>query len=55
AAYTQHKASRSYWMLEENNHLISTKEGTSDNCRYNINLIKQLPLNSTNTKGLAAA
>ncbi|WP_213385755.1 helix-turn-helix domain-containing protein [Bacillus subtilis] len=55
SAYTKHKASRSYWALEENNHLISTKEGTSENCRYNINLIKQLPLNSTNTKGLAAA
>lgn len=55
SAYTKQKASRSYWTLEENNHLISTKEGTAENCRYNINLIKQLPLNSTNTKGLAAA
>lgn len=55
SAYTKHKASRSYWTLEENNHLISTKESTAENCRYNINLIKQLPLNSTNTKGLAAA
>lgn len=54
-AYSKNKASRSYWMLEKNNRLISTKEGASESCRYNINLIKQLPLNSTNTKGLAAA
>lgn len=54
-AYSKKQASRSYWTLEKNNRLISTKEGTSESCRYNINLIKQLPLNSTNTKGLAAA
>lgn len=54
-AYSKNKASRSYWTLEKNNRLISTKEGASESCRYNINLIKQLPLNSTNTKGLAAA
>ncbi|MEC0252381.1 helix-turn-helix domain-containing protein [Bacillus halotolerans] len=54
-AYSKKQASRSYWTLEKNNRMISTKEGTSESCRYNINLIKQLPLNSTNTKGLAAA
>ncbi|KAA6446808.1 helix-turn-helix domain-containing protein [Bacillus atrophaeus] len=54
-AYTKNKPSRSYWQLEKNNKLISTKEGNSGNCPHNINLIKQLPLNSTNTKGLAAA
>ncbi|MGQ5112044.1 helix-turn-helix domain-containing protein [Bacillus halotolerans] len=54
-AYSKNKASRSYWTLEKNNRLISTKEGASESCWYNINLIKQLPLNSTNTKGLAAA
>ncbi|MCR6595115.1 helix-turn-helix domain-containing protein [Bacillus halotolerans] len=54
-AYSKKQASRSYWTLEKNNRLISTKEGASESCRYNINLIKQLPLNSTNTKGLAAA
>ncbi|MCY8563929.1 helix-turn-helix domain-containing protein [Bacillus sonorensis] len=47
--------SRSSWVLEQNNALVATKEGTAENCRYNVNLVKQLPLNSMRHKGLAIA
>ncbi|MFN2747569.1 helix-turn-helix domain-containing protein [Bacillus sp. z60-18] len=47
--------SRSSWVLEKNNALVATKEGTAEHCPYNINLVKQLPLNSMENKGLAIA
>ena len=31
------------------------KEGASGNCLYNVNLVKQLPLNSMENRGLAIA
>ncbi|MEC3605500.1 helix-turn-helix domain-containing protein [Bacillus glycinifermentans] len=47
--------SRSSWLLEKNNALVATKEGGSEDCPYNVNLVKQLPLNSMRHKGLAIA
>lgn len=47
--------SRSSWVLEKNNALVATKEGAAGKCLYNINLVKQLPLNSMENKGLAIA
>nr|MDH3153515.1 helix-turn-helix domain-containing protein [Bacillus licheniformis] len=47
--------SRSSWVLEKNNGLVATKEGASGNCLYNVNLVKQLPLNSMENRGLAIA
>ena len=47
--------SRSSWVLEKNNDLVATKEGASGNCLYNVNLVKQLPLNSMENRGLAIA
>ncbi|MGE6628807.1 helix-turn-helix domain-containing protein [Bacillus sp. NPDC077027] len=47
--------SHSSWALEENNPLVATKEGKSASCQYNLNLIKQLPMNSVQKKGIAVA
>lgn len=43
--------SHSSWALEENNPLVSTKEGKTSFCKYNVNLIKQLPMNSVQKRG----
>ncbi|CAL8898293.1 helix-turn-helix domain-containing protein [Bacillus sp. FSL W8-0645] len=47
--------SHSSWALEENNPLVATKEGKASFCKYNVNLIKQLPMNSVQKKGIAVA